>query len=359
MSKRNCVTVIGPTGSGKTSYLLGMYMALSGNGRRGISLSAVDKAVDLRFEKLWKNIRSGGQFPDTTDRSEIFQFNSSYSYKPLISFDWKDFPGGWLSSDDQEEHPEHIREVVESVKESTSLLVVINGSEICDQIESHIARKRLHGKAVEQDYLDAVVMPDDGYARSLTKIFNELNDESIPVPDVGVIVTKSDLIIDCIASSCKDLDNCERIYQEAVKKLVKDWSSHSLCFERIVVPMAVSIGNSIGERFVAHTQCVEQPIAFAVVNMLIEAATRLRKSIENNRDYLNETSGFFSEWWNKNSRRVATENISALERELGERINSAIKTVSSAFAESHIGYNGVAANSVYVHEYFRKKFESI
>ena len=56
------ITVIGFTSSGKTSYLVGMYDALS-YGLKKFSLKETDSEVDLYLQKVWENIQSNGSFP--------------------------------------------------------------------------------------------------------------------------------------------------------------------------------------------------------------------------------------------------------------------------------------------------------
>ena len=96
------VTMLGNIGSGKTSYLLGLYDLMQ-LGLQGFSLSAKDDLdIDIEMACLWEQlcrIQSEDRWP-TLDAQGIrrYSFNFNYGLRPLLEFELLDYSGGSMSN---------------------------------------------------------------------------------------------------------------------------------------------------------------------------------------------------------------------------------------------------------------------
>ena len=88
-------TILGTKGSGKTSYLLGLYKELSA-GIKGFSFS-IDANNDLKLrealEKLNNNTLGTERFPLLTTSLDTYLFTISNDSNPIMNFSWIDYPG--------------------------------------------------------------------------------------------------------------------------------------------------------------------------------------------------------------------------------------------------------------------------
>ena len=94
------ITMLGTTGAGKTSYLLGMYAVMQ-TGVQGFTLSAKDIDMDLDLTERWEQLISlegEDRWPaPNAAATEHYAFDFSYGFRPLIGFEWLDYRGLALS----------------------------------------------------------------------------------------------------------------------------------------------------------------------------------------------------------------------------------------------------------------------
>ncbi len=125
---RTRFTAIGTRNSGKTCYVVGMYYQLI-TGYKGFSLKSGGDTVS-RLEKWMETMDDEvGQkrFPAATVLTEItdYEFKLKYALKDVMTFNWIDYGGGTLS--DREENPQAYHSLMDSISQSATLYIFING----------------------------------------------------------------------------------------------------------------------------------------------------------------------------------------------------------------------------------------
>lgn len=119
MTKTITITIIGGRGSGKTCYLIAMYMIMNyGHTLDGFHLST-GHDIDNRFTELWHNLLTltgNDRWPEKTSDPIIeFDFDLNCAYEKIISFDWIDYRGGVLFDNYTSSEFSHIEDrVIES-----------------------------------------------------------------------------------------------------------------------------------------------------------------------------------------------------------------------------------------------------
>ena len=169
-------TILGMTGSGKTCYMLGMYYEVSA-GMNGYTIVADDRDTDhklaQRYEILNDKSRGRDRFPQATDQVESLLFNLQYAYDDIMQFEWLDYPGGIL--DFRNTADEAREELIKSVKESSVLMVCIDGSDFCgNNIRSKINKVRRS-------------------SGNINRFFSEYMKNNEGLPPIAFVVTKFDL----------------------------------------------------------------------------------------------------------------------------------------------------------------------
>lgn len=324
----NKVTVIGFTGSGKTTYLTGMYIRMS-RGVKHFSLVAKDHSMDLYLEKLWDMI-CDGQEPDPSNKLETYDFHIAHNRKPVCDFEWLDYPGGLLI----DTLSENRQRLENDIKSSDCLLLIIDGKLLSD-ISAMNAEDY-------QQKLEEKLIYDKGI-RSEDKIFTRLSDAGIELPPIGIIVTKCDLIA--------------REYQEAIQKaLRKGFEDLYEASGRIVLQMSVSLGGAIEKGFSPAPYCIEQPIAFAALSILMKyiAAAQMQKNA--NKQYINTHSGFLSRIFNSDNIARAKDNVQNLGVVVDKWSADAFKLIE-LFSERKIIY--VDGREQNLRDYYRNIFAQL
>ena len=135
------ITMLGTTGAGKTSYLLGMYAVMQ-TGVQGFSLAAKDMDLDLELTQRWEkliSLKGEDRWPTPNAAAmEYYDFDFSYGFRPLMSFQWLDYRGLALSDRSTEQD---VAELVEYVRESSCLFLCISGEYLTDEITPKTVRE--------------------------------------------------------------------------------------------------------------------------------------------------------------------------------------------------------------------------
>lgn len=259
----NKITVLGVKESGKTTYLAGMYICMSA-GVKNFSLVAKDPNQDMYLEKLWEKI-SNGEKPYPTDKPEQYQFHIAHNYKPVMDFDWKDYPGGILAETSAPE----CQNLIQDVKDSDCLLLILDGrlfvstrAQNCDEYKNEIIKKIKYDKGVRDE----------------VKMFQRLSDENLKLPPVGIVVTKCDLIP----------PTYKPVVQEIICEIFSQLIGES---ERVVLLMSVTLGGDIVPGFVPDPFNIEQPIAFSVLAILMKYLVLTKMQKNKNANFIEKYSG--------------------------------------------------------------------
>lgn len=170
------MTILGVSGSGKTCYLLGMYYKMAG-GINGYTLHTdddTDTKLQRRYEMLNDEIKGSVRFPKPTDMSERFIFDLQYAYNDILSFEWADYPGGFLKDKNDSNINEYIS-LKQSINNSSTLFICVDGSVIVGDDE--------------EEKIDSV---RDNCSNIINHFFSEYNKENDYLPPTAFIVTKFD-----------------------------------------------------------------------------------------------------------------------------------------------------------------------
>lgn len=174
------VTALGNKGSGKTTFLIGMYAHLSA-GQNGYFLSA-DPDTDLNLADKWDRLLDDGVLPPPNEADNIsYKFRFLDGLKPLLGVDWLDYRGGAL----EEETGSASGDVVglqDRLKKSDCVYLVLDGGYLVDPV-SNATRLGIMRRASLRRMTSLLQTAVD--ARTEAKAFPA---------SIVVLITKTDLI---------------------------------------------------------------------------------------------------------------------------------------------------------------------
>ena len=172
------ITMLGTTGAGKTSYLLGMYAVMQ-TGIQGFTLASKDMDTDLELTERWEKLISlAGEDRWPTPNAatmEEYGFDFSYGFRPLIGFEWLDYRGLALSDRSTEQD---VVDLVQYLASSQCLFLCISGEYLTDPITPTTVRE------MKSDRMNQFIQQ---YVS-----INQTPDNQNPFP-VAIVITKYDL----------------------------------------------------------------------------------------------------------------------------------------------------------------------
>ena len=172
------ITMLGTTGAGKTSYLLGMYAVMQ-TGVKGFTLAAKDMDLDLELIQRWEkliSLKGEDRWPvPNAAAMEYYGFDFSYGFTPLMGFQWLDYRGLALSDRSTEQD---VAELVEYLQSSSCLFLCISGEYLIDEITPKSVRE------VKSDRMNQFIQQ---YVSN-----NQQPNPNKPFP-VAIMITKYDL----------------------------------------------------------------------------------------------------------------------------------------------------------------------
>ncbi|MBN1187321.1 MAG: hypothetical protein JXB49_33900 [Bacteroidales bacterium] len=257
------ITILGLTGSGKTTYLAGMYYRMSA-GVKGFTLSSnneTDTKLEHMWEKMTDNSLGADRFPPPSDNVNKFDFKLKYAFKEIMNFEWIDYPGGAIVKSHQMR-----KDVIESLKSSSCVLLCVDGNAFTDEVDDPVEHLIFQG------------------ASTYTKLLNEFEDNNNFLPPVVVVITKYDLCT-------KGKEMADIIIKAFNALFVKD-GGHN----RLVTIIPVTLGKNIAQNgFTGKLDPVNinLPISFAIWCIVLEkikSLNDLRNSLDNR---INELSNSF------------------------------------------------------------------
>ncbi len=215
-------TALGMSGAGKTCYILGMYYDMV-IGHNGLALATTgDKARMLEdwMDNLEDNVGMD-RFPSGTSQANMtnYQFTMNYAYKPLLTVNWLDYPGGVLHA--RGNSITEFEQLNTSIQKSAALYIFLDGDNFCDENYKKKLRNVKREARIINDYLKKRNM-------------NEGN-----LPPIVFVITKSDKYVQYISS----VDEIEKIIEEAYASVFA--KNREGCGEVYIVP--VSLGNNIAD----------------------------------------------------------------------------------------------------------------
>ena len=246
------ITMLGTTGAGKTSYLLGMYAVMQ-TGVKGFTLAAKDMDLDLELTQRWEkliSLKGDERWPTPNAAAmEYYGFDFCYGFSPLMGFQWLDYRGLALSDRSTEQD---VAELVQYVRESACVFLCISGEYLTREITPKTVRE------IKSDRMNQFV-------QQYISNNNQPNSQK-PFP-VAIVITKYDL--------CHHRDREDIIAD--VKKLFQALFTPNSGWLVMICP--VSLGRDLGDdpdnaNIVPVN--VHLPVVFAVYSQLRAYGLKLK-----------------------------------------------------------------------------------
>ncbi|MEL6927924.1 MAG: hypothetical protein AAFO95_04745 [Cyanobacteria bacterium J06600_6] len=244
--------MLGTTGAGKTSYLLGMYAVMQ-TGVKGFTLAAKDMDLDLELIQRWEkliSLKGEDRWPvPNAAAMEYYGFNFSYGFSPLMGFEWLDYRGLALSDRSTEQD---VADLVEYLQASSCLFLCISGEYLIDEITPKTMREMKSDRMNQfiQQYVSNQQQPNPNQ----------------PFP-VAIMITKYDL--------CHHRDRDDIIAD--VQKLFQALFTPNSGWLVMICP--VSLGRDLGkdpESADIVPVNVHLPVVFAVYSQLRSYGLKLK-----------------------------------------------------------------------------------
>lgn len=250
------ITMLGTTGAGKTSYLLGMYAVMQ-TGVQGFTLSAKDMDLDLELIQRWEkliSLKGEDRWPTPNAAAmEHYGFDFSYGFRPLMGFQWLDYRGLALSDRSTEQD---VADLVEYLQESACLFLCISGEYLTSELTPKTVRE------IKSDRMNQFVQQ---YVSN-----NKQPNPQRPFP-VAIIITKYDL--------CHHREREDIIAD--VKKLFQALFTPNSGWLVMVCP--VSLGRDLcddSDNGIIVPVNVHLPVVFAVYSQLRASGLQLKEDLE-------------------------------------------------------------------------------
>jgi GTPase SAR1 family protein len=246
------ITMLGTTGAGKTSYLLGMYAVMQ-TGIQGFTLAAKDMDLDLELTQRWEkliSLKGEDRWPTPNAAAmEYYGLEFSYGFRPLMGFQWLDYRGLALSDRSTEQD---VADLVVYLQESACLFLCISGEYLTSELTPKTVRE------IKSDRMNQFIQQ---YVSN-----NKQPNPQQPFP-VAIVITKYDL--------CHHREREEIIAD--VKKLFQALFTPNSGWLVMICP--VSLGRDLGEdpdnaRIVPVN--VHLPLVFAVYSQLRTYGLKLK-----------------------------------------------------------------------------------
>jgi GTPase SAR1 family protein len=248
------IAMLGTTGAGKTSYLLGMYAVMQ-TGVKGFTLSAKDMDVDLDLTERWEkliSVQGEERWPAPNAAAmEHYSFDFSYGFRPIMGFEWLDYRGLALSDRSTEQD---VQELNEYLTNCGCLFLCVSGEYLGDQITPVTVR------AIKSDRMNQLMQ----------QIISKDKQPAVDYPfPVAIIITKYDLCHHRDKQSV--IDDIKRLFQ-ALFTANSGW---------LVMICPVSLGKELGndpEGGNIIPVNVHLPIVFAIYSQLRTHGLKLKSA---------------------------------------------------------------------------------
>ncbi len=248
------IAILGTTGAGKTSYLLGMYAVMQ-TGVKGFTLSAKDMDVDLDLTERWEkliSVQGEERWPAPNAAAiEHYNFDFSYGFRPIMGFEWLDYRGLALSDRSTEQD---VQDLNEYLADCGCLFLCVSGEYLVDQITPVAVR------AIKSDRMNQLIQ----------QIISKYKQPAVDCPfPVAVVITKYDLCHHREKQAV--IDDIKRLFQ-ALFTANSGW---------LVMICPVSLGKELGndpEGGNIIPVNVHLPIVFAIYSQLRTHGLKLKSA---------------------------------------------------------------------------------
>jgi hypothetical protein len=251
------ITMLGTTGAGKTSYLLGMYAAMQ-SGIQGFTLSAKDIDLDLELTERWEqliSIQGADRWPPpNAGVVEHCSFAFNYGFRPIMSFEWIDYRGLALSDRSSEQD---VQELSQYLVESECVLLTISGEYLRDRVTPTTVRE------IKSDRMNQFLQ------QYISNSYHPTSNNPFPV---AILITKYDL--------CHHRTKEEVI--EDIKKLFQALFTANSGWLVMICPVSLGkeLESNIDTGMIVPVN-VHLPIVFAVYSQLRTYGINLKNKYNN------------------------------------------------------------------------------
>ncbi|WP_303207766.1 hypothetical protein [Bacteroides oleiciplenus] len=122
------ILMVGHSRSGKTSFMAGMYKYL-GDDKSGYGIRAKNATQKRHLQRMAEQL-SYGKYPTGTDVQQMYNFELTCLGEDIIPFNWMDYRGGILLSDDPDD--EDMNKFLKAIKTADALVVFLDGEKLSD-----------------------------------------------------------------------------------------------------------------------------------------------------------------------------------------------------------------------------------
>ena len=311
------ITMLGTTGAGKTSYLLGMYAVMQ-TGVQGFTLAAKDMDLDLELTQRWEkliSLKGDDRWPAPNAAAmEYYGFDFSYGFMPLMGFQWLDYRGLALSDRSTEQD---VAELVEYLQASSCLFLCISGEYLVDEIDPKTVRE------IKSDRMNQFIQQ---YVSN-----HQQPNSNQPFP-VAIMITKYDL--------CHHRDRDDIIAD--VKKLFQALFTPNSGWLVMICP--VSLGRDLGkdpEDADIIPVNVHLPVVFAVYSQLRSYGLKLKgdRDLQNTEIDLVKQRNPLVQLLKANQLREQTEKLTVTNSEI-MTVEENMKLLSQELQQASLYFNG-------------------
>lgn len=262
-------TMLGEVRSGKTCYLLGMYMAMSMDLESiGYTIIARDadvrKQLTTRYQKLEDESYGESRFPQGTNDVNKYNFDLQYAFETILPFEWIDYPGAFLDPTQNDPTSAKYKEVEKSISESSTIFICIDGANLVDG-DTNAKIRRVKRKSVSR------ISP------YLGELKEKLKREGKRLPPICIIVTKFDLCVD--------------IYEKELREIIEEsFKPLFMSNDTLVAVVPVSLGDNITDdnyKGEFDPINIHLPILFGINFALNEVISDCVDSMERKDAYIN------------------------------------------------------------------------
>lgn len=273
MMSETTMTILGTSGAGKTCYLLSMYHKMC-SGMNGFTITTDDDTdVDLRHRYDQMKDRSLGnrRFPAGTDGRSQYEFTLECGYKPVMSFSWDDYPGGYLDVKGTGDMDSY-KQIEQSILNSSCLFICIDGT-------------LLQGDDIDEK-ISAI---QDDCSIYINPFFSKYMKEHGALPPTAFVITKWD-----ICAPDNSSDDLKKIISEAFSPFFEAGKTGKTI--AAIIPVSIDLySNSTEPGKRMHPYRIQFPIFMGIFFALrnkINNDKRNKTSLQN--QISNERSTFWS-----------------------------------------------------------------
>ncbi|GHV04847.1 hypothetical protein FACS189416_3740 [Bacteroidia bacterium] len=192
------ILMVGHSKAGKTTFMAGMYRYL-GNSNDGYGITLYDTERKKQLEIIANDL-SNGIYPKGTDVQKEYDFYLTVNGDPIIPFNWTDYRGGALMSED--EGDDEVIDLMRKIENADALIIFLNGTKLANHRPEY---------EIEYDILKTCIESAIG------------SKEGVIFP-ISFVVTKYDLCDDCSTGLSYFYDLFEEISKSTFVEGILTWT---------------------------------------------------------------------------------------------------------------------------------------